>query len=428
MLGLGLTHYIPYFVYFGALLAILIGPFKPKISLYFLIALLPLRTVLDAMQDFPMGKDVNDLLFLSIILGWFLNIRDEQGKILTKTFLNKYVMLLLVFSFLSFIFGAFYWGLGNPFDLGNARFVDWKNFAMLPILYLMSVNLFKTKKEIVKIVLIMIVILFLADIHFYMNVEGKDLSIYREDLRQGGIFTNLGVNELAAFHAHFIFLPLGLMFYEKRWPLRTFYIGSVIFTFYPILFLFSRGAYVATFLGLLYIGIKKSKVLVICLLVLFFLWMTVLPTGVVERIKMTETESGLDSSSGKRLEYWGVGVKQFLKSPLIGVGFDTSKYFLGSDLHNAYIEILAEQGIIGLWIFLALLILTFRHGTWLYKNSNDDFIKGLGLATGGIITAVAATNLFGDRWTYMELSAFLFVLMAVVVNCKKIVLSQVARE
>lgn len=371
-----------------------------------------------------MGKDINDLLFIAIIAGWFLHIRDKQGKVLTYSPLNRYIFILIIFSFLSYVVGTVYWGQGNPFDFINYRFIHWKNFVMLPILYLMAVNLVKTKKEISLVIFIMVIILFLADMHFYADMEGRNLSMYRKDLRQGGIFPDLGANELAAFHAHFIFIPLALLFYEKRKFFKIMYLSVFLFTLYPILFLFSRGAYFATFTGLLFLGIKKSKVLVVCLVLLMVSWVTILPSAVVERINMTETETGLDHSSSKRLEYWQLGIAQFMRNPVIGVGFDTSQFFRGGDLHNEYVEILAEQGIIGLWVFLSLLFLSFSNGLWLHKNARDDFSKGLGLAVCAVVIACLVTNFFGDRWTYMELSAFLFVLMAITCNSKALVLSE----
>lgn len=343
---------------------------------------------------------------------------------MTYSPLNRYVFILMIFSFISYVFGTVYWGQGNPFDFGNSRFIHWKNFVMLPILYLMAVNLFKSRKEIILVILIILIVLILADFHFYADMAGRDLSIYRNDLRGGGIFPDLGANELAAFYAHFIFLPLGLMFYEKRKAVKLFYLSVVLFTLYPILFLFSRGAYFATFMGLLFMGIKKSKVLVVCLVVLIISWVTILPSAVVERINMTETETGLDKSSDKRLEYWKLGIAQFMRNPVIGVGFDTSQFFRGGDLHNEYVEILAEQGIVGLWVFLALLYISFKNGMWLHKNAKDDFNRGLGLAMGAIVIACAVTNFFGDRWTYMELSAFLFVFTAIISNSKELVFSE----
>jgi O-antigen ligase len=251
---------------------------------------------------------------------------------------------------------------------------------------------------------------------------------YRQDLRFGFIFPNLGPNEFAAFLAHFLFLPIGLIFYNRRKILKMFYAAVALFTLYPILFLFSRGAYVAVFIGLMYIGIKKSKMVFLGLLILVFAWSIIMPAAVIERIEMTKTEEGqLDHSSSVRFEFWAIGFEQFLRNPITGVGFDTARYFRGGDLHNAYIEILAEQGIIGLWIFLALLYGTYRNGLWLHRNAEDDFLKGLGLAAGGIAVTCSVTNLFGDRWTYMEVSAFFFIVMALVVKARTLIEKEMER-
>jgi len=427
MLGLGLTKLIPDAVYALALAFIAVSFFRPKYGMYFLVLLLPFTVVLEKLQVFPLGKDINDLLFLGTILGWLLNVRDENGKVLTKNPLNKYALMMLFFSFISLIIGSVVWGLGNPFSFESERFVHWKNYIMIPVLYLMAVNLIKTRKDMILVCFLMISALFLADLYYYYNVSQKTLSFYREDLG-GSIFAKLGSNELAAFFAHFIFLPLGLALHEKKPTLKLANLGIAAFTLWPILFLFSRGAYIGVFCGLLYFGLKKSRFILLLLIILVLSWMTLLPMGVVSRIQMTETENGLDHSSLVRIKYWQLGLRQFVKSPLVGVGFDTSTHFRGGDLHNEYIEILSEQGIIGMWMFLGLLFVTFKNASWVQKHAPDGFLKGIGLSMSGSIIACSVTNMFGDRWTYTELSAFLFVMMALTIKARSLAEKEMKKD
>lgn len=416
-LGLGLTYYIPYSVYFVSIIVILLSIFKPKIGIFFMVPLIPFQNVLTRVHQFPFGKDIIDILFLFIIIGWAIKIRDKDDGLFIRHPYNKYALAFLAFSLLSLIFGYLFWGFGD-LPRGGNRFLNWKNYAMLPIIYFMCINIIKTKKDIMILVFLIILSLLFADYHYYLNFKDRTMGTFRWEYKDAGI-SNLGGNELAAFYAHYLFIPLCLFIFERKKLFRFFYAIVAMFTLYPILYLFSRGAYLGVLFGLLSIGIiKKSKILILTVFVFLFVWQAILPTAVVERIQMTETEEGgLDSSAGGRLDLWVICLKQFLKNP-IGSGFNTYEFFGkgGRDPHSTYFEILSEQGVIGLWVFLSILYLTFRNSVMIYRFSNDPFFRGIGLGLAGSTIAVAVTNLFGDRWTYIQISVFFWTLMALVMR------------
>ncbi|MCM8781397.1 MAG: O-antigen ligase family protein, partial [Candidatus Omnitrophica bacterium] len=147
--------------------------------------------------------------------------------------------------------------------------------------------------------------------------------------------------------------------------------------------------------------------------------------------EQTKTEEGtLESSAQKRLELWKQGINIFQEYPLTGVGFSTTQ-FLGlgggfADTHNIYIKTLTEQGITGLIILLILFWLALKSGWQLYKISDDTFLKGLGLGFVACTMATIATNLFGDRWTYLQLSAYYWVLLGLVARGNIILEKQLA--
>ncbi len=68
----------------------------------------------------------------------------------------------------------------------------------------------------------------------------------------------------------------------------------------------------------------------------------------------------IDSSTQLRIDYMIVGLKQFFKTPLFGIGIGNSGLLLmqelGRDtyLHNNYVELLATGGIFGLLIFYSM--------------------------------------------------------------------------
>jgi O-antigen ligase len=431
MFGLGLTKIIPYLVYVGVFAVAITALFRPKFGVICTMCLLPFRVVIQRLHEFPLGKDAVDILFMCIIGGLlFAAFKGDQVWQSKSPLLKKVMIVEIAFLVFSLFVGAAFHGLGNPIDTGDQRFLNLKNHLMLPILFLLTFQVIENKRDVQIIVFLMILALFVADLKYFNDNRFRVFSSFSWDYKEAGIFKLLGGNVLAAFKAYMVFLPLSMFFYERQLVLRLFYLGTAAFTFYPIMFLFSRGAYVAVFLGLCYLGWKTNKLILVGLVLVAVFWTTMLPVAVVERIEMTREDGGeLDASAESRLDLWRTCFSLFLKSPLFGVGYDT--FDLNShrdDPHNTYMEILAEQGIVGITLFLLMLVLTYASGAWLQKYSSDPFFKGLGLAACLMVIACAVTNLFGDRWSYMEPSALFFVMMAVASKAKLMLMRDAARE
>ena len=81
------------------------------------------------------------------------------------------------------------------------------------------------------------------------------------------------------------------------------------------------------------------------------------------------------------------------------------------DTHNWYVKVMVETGIVGLMIvllmFQQMLALSYR----LFKRAEDPLFRGLGLGLFLAICSCIVTNFFGDRWTYLEITGPLWVLI-----------------
>lgn len=71
-----------------------------------------------------------------------------------------------------------------------------------------------------------------------------------------------------------------------------------------------------------------------------------------------------------------------------------------------YVEIMAEQGIVGLLLFIYLFYQALINAWNLFYETEDSFFKALGLGVFISILVTMTTNFFGDHWTYIELGAF----------------------
>ena len=75
-------------------------------------------------------------------------------------------------------------------------------------------------------------------------------------------------------------------------------------------------------------------------------------------------------------------------------------------------------------IFLILLILMFILGVRLYRRGDDDFSRGLGIGLAACMVTLCVNNMFGDRWTYMEVSSNLWLFAGMAARLLKISLDK----
>lgn len=85
----------------------------------------------------------------------------------------------------------------------------------------------------------------------------------------------------------------------------------------------------------------------------------------------------VDHSTSVRLKMIEIGMNLFAKKPFLGVGIDNAKIYTESAfgvanyyLHNNYVELLADGGIVGTFIYYSIYIFLLR-GLW--KNRNFTF-------------------------------------------------------
>ena len=99
----------------------------------------------------------------------------------------------------------------------------------------------------------------------------------------------------------------------------------------------------------------------------------------IQTIDFTET------STNTRLRYYQYGIEQALNNPLIGVGLGNWKivsierdkeniisYIVPYTMHNDFLEVAAELGIIGLLIFLSIFYFGLRNSWEFYSRNKQD--------------------------------------------------------
>ena len=429
MLGLGLTTQIPFVVYIvGWILAVVALFANLQIPFMFLALCIPFTNMLARLDVFWAGKDFVDIILIAVLLGWIMQSARKGEKIMAKTPFNGILFFHMAFTYFQLWHGSSFLGLPPPAALSDPRFQVWKNYIILPILFFVTVNVFKDKKWMRWLVILLILATLVMGLYFFKDYRWISKDTFRDNKRGVGTFKYLGPNEWGAFHTHFLFIALGIFFVDTSLKIWAVPVGLMIFSsIYSVLFSYSRGAYLAVPFGLAIFGLLRRKFIIIVIMVLLFLsWRALVPPAVIERIEGTHDEQGqLDPASQKRLDLWDQAMAMFYKNPVSGVGFNTMPYVglhLGfADTHNLYIKILAEQGVIGFIIFFVILVMAFKQGWKLYNNSEDNFFKGLGLGFSLCVLSMVITNFFGDRWTYLQVNGYFWIFLGIVVRANMMV-------
>lgn len=166
--------------------------------------------------------------------------------------------------------------------------------------------------------------------------------------------------------------------YRKPLILRLYkiiFLGAVVFSFYNIVSLESRGSFLATTLGLfVWILLHKFRfrMLVITPIALIIgLSVAPLPDGYQDRIaSVFAEEEERDNSAASRPHFWKIATNMVEANPL-GVGpgcypafydqFDISdgKYGNFRSVHSSHFQILADAGYLGALVWILLFLVSY---------------------------------------------------------------------
>jgi len=406
-------------LYIGAIVAVLASIFwRPIVGIFYLTPLIPLQTARYRLNDFPLGASVIAIVLLAVALGV---IRRKQ-PILPNTPWTLLIGIYAAFTFLSLILGSLYLGAPLPF-LGDPRFSVWIDYMMMPGLMLLVAAVQPSRRQMQAILILMCLAVLALDRNFLGTVSGRDFSGFSYDLRDAGSMGYAGINGMAAFEAQFATFLLALAAFEKHRLLQLAYYALAGCSAICLMYSLSRGGYVAMLAGWLFLGAVKQRWMLVALIAFIFTWTAVVPNAVRERVMMTYDGGGLDHSSETRIALWQDAMQVFDSNIVLGSGFNTYAYMhrVGNyeDTHNYFLKVLVETGMFGLAIFLWLLGKTFRVGLALSRRAKDPFYASLGLGLAGWIVAAFVANMFGDRWNYLQVCGYMWVIAGMVAHAQR---------
>ncbi|MEI9978131.1 MAG: O-antigen ligase family protein [Edaphobacter sp.] len=415
-MGTGIGHYIPLVAYLGFWIMCIVSlGGRPLLGLYYMIPFLPYRTMRDHFLNYPLGSNMLTILVVSVIVGALI-----RGKHLPKSKLYGIWLLFGIYLYLSMWIGT---ALGNapaPLWISDANFTTWKDYMLIPMVFVAAGLVIEDRKAIRTVIFITAVCLLFIDRSCILESMSRTWTNFDENKRGGGPLA-YGSNQTAAFLAQFAMFFWGFAQFVKKKKFRLLSYGLAAITLFATMYTFSRGAYIAVIVSVFILGLLKDRKLLLVLGLFLLTWQTVVPTAVRERINMTENSNGqLEASAQARVDLWQNAENSILNSPVVGTGFATFQFgeHVGNlkDTHNWYVKIMVETGIIGLFIVLFLLQQMFAVAYRLFKCATDPLYRGLGLGLLLAICACLVANCFGDRWTYLEITGLLWVLVAAAIR------------
>jgi putative inorganic carbon (HCO3(-)) transporter len=418
-MGTGIGHYIPLVAYLGFWVMCIVSlTGRPLLGLYYMMPFLPYRTMRDHFLDFPLGANVLTILVFAVILGALF-----KGKRLPKSKLYPIWFVYAVYAYFSMWIGCV---LGNepaPLWLSNANFVTWKDYILIPLVFVAAGLVIEDRKAVKVVVILTAIALIFIDRSCLIESMSRTWTTFDEDKRGGGPL-GYGSNQTAAFLAQFSMFFWGFAQFLKRIKLKFFSYGIVAITLFTTMYTFSRGAYLAVLLSVLVLGLVKDRKLLIVLCVFMVTWQTVVPAPVRERVNMTKNSNGqLEDSAQERVDLWENAEQTILHNPIVGTGFASFQFGKHvdnlRDTHNWYVKVMVETGIVGFIMFLFMLQQLLATPYRLFKRAKDPLYKGLGLGMFLAMCSCSVANCFGDRWTYIEITGLLWVLVAAVVRANQ---------
>jgi O-antigen ligase len=214
-----------------------------------------------------------------------------------------------------------------------------------------------------------------------------------EGARQGGYGGN--VNQLGANLSIALPLVTALILVHRSMLLRIFLVASMAVHVAGIVGTLSRSTYVAVlamggFWLVRYARPGTALRLAIPATLLFAFLLAIAPASFYERLStLAPGNQAADRSVQVRLRHQiPDALNMFASSPLIGVGLlrtvswsldQGTKY--GNIIHNSFLQLAAEQGLLGLIPFLFVLVLAWRNLTFVIRRGRDptaeDWLRGL---------------------------------------------------
>jgi putative inorganic carbon (HCO3(-)) transporter len=389
----------------------------------------------------PFSKSMVEILFVLALGAWLVKrpLGYKRGDSLLKAFnpagtkLNIPIAGLLIVGFLSTLTSV-------SFQLSLKGFI-FKLFEWVMI-YFMVVESVSSERKLNKILIVIFFSMVLISVNgIFQFITGVDfLRQYpSEEHVIRGSFDNR--NDFAGWLVAMIPVALSLAYFwnndwldlpgsfsRARKVVKPFLWGLTGLLMICLVLTYSRGAWIAVVLSILFIGIYRNRKLLVIMLVILLLLPFAAPKSVKERVGQF-FEFG-DTTISTRVRLWKDASNVIADHPLLGCGLNTyaivgPEYKTSGeepDLypHNSYLHMAAETGLLGLGMFIWLIFMLFRVSLANLKKIKDGiygaFLTGLlaGLF-GFLLHSFVDTNIYS-----LQLGTLMWFVIGLIIAVQRI--------
>ncbi len=260
----------------------------------------------------------------------------------------------------------------------------------------------------------------------FLNVTEKNPSVWIEEMGNPNIIVP---NDLMLLS---VIVPFSLsLIYSKKLSLtlKILPILSIFLSIWIIIIYQSRGALILSVISIFYTIIFLRSFLFFSFASIIAI--TILIVNLKHSLPLVSKFSGCWST---RIQYWLAALSMFADAPLLGHGshtyatlYNTYKnkieipdWLIVDDrftpwAHNLYLEILAEQGILGLTSLITLLIFGFKIA-WETCNSYQKEIKILGLGAFLGLSTISMGAIFELSFIRHWVVIMLFSILGIIIS------------
>jgi O-antigen ligase len=304
--------------------------------------------------------------------------------------------------------------------------------------YFIVVQMVRERKQLRLIVLCLIVsncLVSLAGLaQYHAGISVLPGGLHGASAAQKGRFTALALNDPNIFASEAnlaLFLALVLFIYIKNVVPRVLLLLAICLLSYSVALSFSRGGFLSMLVGFSLVAVMfRSKINIstivpgaVCIVTAIAV---LAPPGYWERL-LTLAGGSMDYSLNSRAAQHIIALDLFQRSPIIGIGPINFPYYFrektfrylvnglekGWMLHNMYLSVLLDAGLVGFIPFMALLGSSL---SGLYAKSRAwsarKAYSRLDQAIPGALFAAMVVYLFANTFLSAEYEKYLWLLVA----------------
>lgn len=329
---------------------------------------------------------------------------------------------LMVFVFVVYAVLSYAWAVSPPLAIKRGQSLI-KIFVMVSLLYVSFKQQFKTE-QLLKIIMWGG---FVAIVYIILTV-GVGSIAYLAQLEErlgGNEDLTINVNVLGTLAANVIIINTYFKLYDHfSWDILIDLPCLVM-----VAVCGSRRAMLVLFVGIVMLFlIKNSKkldasyllkittVLSVSLIAIYFILSLPLFALISERmeglVNSIKGEGVVDNSTMARELMIQVGYKLFKESPIIGIGLDNARAFnpkVGTYLHNNYIELAADLGIIGFVLYYSMHCYVIMKAVKLKKTDNKLYAIVLTLMVSLLISDIGVVSYYYKEYYFFLILSFIYI-------------------